>query len=223
MPITLDHVFICCDPGGPEAEALVALGLTEGSGNVHPGQGTANRRFFFDGGFIELLWVHNAGEAQSALTAPTRLWERWAGRHTNACRFGVAFSPGDDQVPEPPFAAWPYRPAYLPLDKSIWFAQHTSLREPELFYMAWPHPQATAVGQRREHPAGLVRWLGASVGLPASTALSPASLAVHSAGLLGFHTSAEPELVLTFDAPHDVVLDLRTSLGLLLQGAPQPG
>ncbi len=219
MSITLDHVFICCEPGGPEAEALVALGLTEGTGNVHPGQGTANRRFFFHGGFIELLWVHNVGEAQSALTAPTRLWDRWAGRQAGLCRFGVGFSPGGDEVPGPPFDAWPYRPTYLAPDKAIWFAQHTSLREPALFYMAWPHPQASAVGQRREHPAGLVRLLGASVGLPAGTPLSPASLAVRSAGLLGFHISTEPELRLTFDAAHDVVLDLRASLGLLLQGA----
>jgi hypothetical protein len=32
--------------------------------------GTANRRFFFESGFLELLWVHDKREAQSALAEP---------------------------------------------------------------------------------------------------------------------------------------------------------
>jgi hypothetical protein len=67
----IDHIFICAQPGAPEAEALVRFGLVEGSGNTHPGQGTANRRFFFDNAFIELLWLVNAAEADSATTRPT--------------------------------------------------------------------------------------------------------------------------------------------------------
>ena len=41
-----DHLFICVDSPAKEADALIEFGLTEGSANVHPGQGTANRRFF---------------------------------------------------------------------------------------------------------------------------------------------------------------------------------
>jgi len=47
MVPVLDHVFILCSPGAPESGALNRLGLTEGSPNTHPGQGTACRRFFF--------------------------------------------------------------------------------------------------------------------------------------------------------------------------------
>ncbi len=43
----LDHLFLCCSEGAPEAATLVRRGPTEGSSNTHPGQGTANRRFFF--------------------------------------------------------------------------------------------------------------------------------------------------------------------------------
>ena len=57
MNAELDHVFIMCAVGGPEAVALSRLGLKEGSANTHPGQGTASRRFFFRNGYIELLWV----------------------------------------------------------------------------------------------------------------------------------------------------------------------
>ena len=160
MSIALDHVFICCDEGGPEAEALLGIGLSEGSRNVHPGQGTANRRFFFHGGFIKLLWVSNPEEAQSALTAPTKLWPRWAARKQGACPFGIAFSPGGADVPEPPFSAWAYRPIYLPPTKSILFAEHTTLHEPELFYMAWPNPQASVASQPKEHANGLLGVIG---------------------------------------------------------------
>jgi hypothetical protein len=175
MPIGLDHIFVCCATGGPEAAELIALGLTEGSSNTHPGQGTANRRFFFHGGFIELLWVSNPSEAQSELSSRTRLWARWSDRATSACPFGIAFSPSGADVPSPPFATWPYRPAYLPADKPILFAEDTPLREPELFYLAWPNPQASATHQPKVHRAPLLRLRSVSVGLPWQKPLSRAA------------------------------------------------
>jgi hypothetical protein len=218
MPIALDHVFICCEPGGPEAEAMLALGLTEGSRNMHPGQGTANRRFFFHGGFIELLWVSDASEAQSPLTAPTRLWERWTGRAGSACPFGIAFSPTGALVPEPPFETWPYRPAYLPAGKAILFAENTSLQEPELFYLAWPSPQASSAQQPKTHLAPLVRMQTVSVGLPTASVLSRAAQAANSTGLIQFHESRAYELIVRFEARSAVSFDLRPTLGLILQG-----
>jgi hypothetical protein len=77
MPVELDHVFICVSQGAPEADYLTHFGLIEGAANVHPGQGTANRRFFFRNAMLELLWVENPDEARNAQTAPTMLWERW--------------------------------------------------------------------------------------------------------------------------------------------------
>ncbi len=47
MTIELDHVFVCTAVGATEADRLVASGLTEGTLNSHPGEGNANRRFFF--------------------------------------------------------------------------------------------------------------------------------------------------------------------------------
>ena len=47
MSFELDHVFLWTALDVPEADLLVDFGLTEGPSNVHPGQGTANRRFFF--------------------------------------------------------------------------------------------------------------------------------------------------------------------------------
>ncbi|MEY2892982.1 MAG: hypothetical protein RJA98_2890 [Pseudomonadota bacterium] len=219
MGISFDHVFICCEPGGPEADALLAIGLVEGTGNIHPGQGTANRRFFFEGGFIELLWVHDPGEAQSPLTAPTRLWPRWAGRHTGHCPFGLAFSPTGTDVPPPPFSTWPYRPNYLPAGKDILFAEHTPLHEPELFYLAWPHPQAAAATQAKSHPNGLRHLLSVSVGGPAGVTRSAASLAAQAAGLLHFHAADRCELRLSLAGTRAVEFDLRPTLPLVLSAS----
>ncbi len=60
----IDHIFICVNDDGRGADALKALGLVEGTPNVHPGQGTANRRFFFRNSFIELLHLTDESEAQ---------------------------------------------------------------------------------------------------------------------------------------------------------------
>jgi hypothetical protein len=48
MRYEIDHIFVLTDVGAPDAAVLVHLGLTEGRSNRHAGQGTANRRFFFD-------------------------------------------------------------------------------------------------------------------------------------------------------------------------------
>ncbi len=217
MPdLVLDHVFICCDAGAPEAEALRALGLVEGSGNVHPGQGTANRRFFFDGGFLELLWVADPEEARSDPAATTRLWPRWSGRRTGACPFGIAFGPAGDRVGAPPFATRPYRPSYLPPDKAILFAEGTHLEEPELLYLAWPHPLASSSTQPRDHANGLRRLRSVSVGLPAGIMPSAASMALQSAGLLSLHEAEAYTLTLGLEGRSTADLDLRPTLPLVL-------
>jgi hypothetical protein len=114
MALELDHVFVCCSPGAPEADALLHLGLIEGSPNTHPGQGTANRRFFFRNAFLELLWVSEPAEARSEQTRRTKLWERWSRRTSNACPFGFVFRPQGVNAATAPFATWAYCPNYLP-------------------------------------------------------------------------------------------------------------
>ena len=94
MAAELDHVFICTARGGnAEADRLVTLGLTEGGPNVHPGQGTACRRFFFRNAYLELLWVDKPDEAQSESVRPMRLWERWSGRAEQLAHSDWAFVP----------------------------------------------------------------------------------------------------------------------------------
>ena len=80
----LDHLFVMTAAGAPEADALAAHGFVEGAPNRHPGQGTANRRFFFGNAFLEFLWVEDEAEAQGDVVARTRLFDRWQGRGTGA-------------------------------------------------------------------------------------------------------------------------------------------
>jgi hypothetical protein len=103
MRIELDHLFVLTAPGAPEAEELVRFGLREGPPNQHPGQGTSNRRFSFANAMIELIWVSDEKEAQSARSRPTLLWERWSGREGNASPFGFCLRPDGSQTQEPPF------------------------------------------------------------------------------------------------------------------------
>ena len=110
MPVELDHVFVCVSQGAPEAEQLIQFGFREGTPNVHLGQGTANRRFFFRNSMLEFLWVENSIEAQSEQTLPTGIWERWSGRRSGACPFGVVLRPVSVESTTTPFPSWEYRP-----------------------------------------------------------------------------------------------------------------
>jgi hypothetical protein len=217
----LDHVFICCDAGAPEADALLQLGIVEGSRNVHPGQGTENRRFFFKDGFIELLWVSNPEEAQTALTAPTRLWPRWSNRQSGACPFGISFSKSGSENEPAPFVAWDYRPLYLPEGKSIQFAKGTSLTEPELFYLPWITASASAASQPTNHAVGLHSLRSVAIGTPHIDAFSEATTAAIAAGILAFYRSAAFELTVEFTASEPCRFDLRPRLPLILVGARQ--
>lgn len=114
MAFEFDHAFVFVGAGAPDADLLAAAGLVEGPPNIHPGQGTQNRRFFFQNGMIELLWVHSEEEAGSASIARARLLERFRYKLTGACPFGIGLSSAKGEMKNLPFNTWPYRPPYLP-------------------------------------------------------------------------------------------------------------
>lgn len=219
MTLCLDHIFICSGVGAPESQALLDAGFVEGSRNVHPGQGTANRRFFFERGFLELLWVHDESEATSALTRPTRLWERWSRRVGRANPFGICFSSPSKADHPLPFDSWAYEPAYLPQSKRINFARGTALSEPELFALSWPQPPANRAPQPTEHRLPLASMLGVSVGMADTEHFSAPMRAARDAGLIRIHGSAKPELLIEFSSPDAIDLHL-PALGITLKGHP---
>jgi Glyoxalase-like domain len=132
MSFEFDHLFIFTGRGAIAADRLVALGLIEGSSHVHPGQGTANRRFFFHNAMLELLWVHDPEEAQSEAIRGTHLGERWAQRNTAACPLGICLRSTDRASMA--FPHWDFRPPYLPAGLSIAVGENSAiLTEPMVF------------------------------------------------------------------------------------------
>jgi hypothetical protein len=131
--IAFDHFFIFTAIGAPDAEHLISLGLKEGRSNIHRGQGTANRCFFFRNFMLELLWVDKPEEAQSEVIAPLHLWERWSQRDQEACPFGLCLR--SNTLDEIPFPTWDYRPPYKTDSFTLSIANNSSnVTEPLLFH-----------------------------------------------------------------------------------------
>jgi Glyoxalase-like domain len=197
--VAVDHVFICCSVGGGEADSLKALGLTEGTPNVHPGQGTACRRFFFSNAYLELVWVSDPREAQSETGLPTRLWERWAGRSQGACPFAIILRPeGEGNPSGPPFPSWSYRPSYMPAGVAIEIGRGTPLTEPEFMYLGFQRGRPRSGREPIDHDLPVRALTGVTVGGPIGP-LSEIAASFQAAGLVAFRSSADYVLELVFD------------------------
>jgi len=122
MNLILDHIFIITEPGAAVAEQLADIGLVEGSRNVHPGQGTSNRRFFLYGFTIELLYVSDVQEAINGAGKRLGIVQRW--RDVEASPFGIVVrnvgaanvandTKATSAKTPPPFPGWQYVPDYF--------------------------------------------------------------------------------------------------------------
>ena len=76
---------------------------------------------------LELLWVHDAVEAQNTRTCPEQLWERWQGRRGDASPFGICLRPQHAEPATIPFPAWTYKPAYLPAPRVIHMGENSAV------------------------------------------------------------------------------------------------
>ncbi len=169
----LDHFFILTEPPGAQASLLAEIGLVEGAPNEHPGQGTANRRFFFSNGFLELLYVQNALEAETGPGSRLRLPQRVA--DPAASPFGLILRGVADV--DPPFAGWRYQPDYFGPERCFLIGENSEcLAEPLCIYMPFelpprpPQPQpgmpfTTVTGLRLHLPVAQPSTVLKAVGL----------------------------------------------------------
>jgi hypothetical protein len=205
----VDHVLLWCAVDAPELAALRAHGLDVDSRRRHDGQGTANACIGFADGYLELLWLDDDAAARDPLVKPLGLHERARWRETGASPFGLAVRPAAPGTP-PPFAAWDYRPRYVPPGMSIAMACNSGvLGEPLLFQIDRPFaplPGKHALSQRRLQRATLT-----------VRDLAPMSLwrDVVVPGVV-VRDGAEPLLELEF-ADATRTTDLRPALPLLLR------
>jgi hypothetical protein len=220
MPFELDHLFICTAINAPEADRLLSLGLIEGSANRHPGQGTANRRFFFHNCMLELLWVDDPEAAQSAITRPTYLWERWRDRN-QSCPFGICLRPTAQTAGELPFSHWNYSPSYLPqgLNISVGSNAHM-LTEPMLFYLPFAKRQDSYPADQLQplnHPIGFRELTRVKIIRPNASQLSPELQALSQTHLIEIQPGNKYLMELGFDGEEQgEQADLQPELPLAL-------
>jgi hypothetical protein len=223
MTVELDHFFLWVSAGaGPEADRLLALGLTEGKPNRHPGQGTACRRFFFANAYLELLWVENAEEAQGEVARPQRLFERWSGRTEGACPFGVLFRPAGPGVFAPPFATWEFRPPYLPAPLLLHVGTSADcIEEPLLSCFPVPRQPGSSLtreAQPLDHRTGFREVTALRIFTPYLATRSPVMQAVEQTGAVSFHQGPEYVAEIGFDDERqERGADLRPVLPLILR------
>lgn len=204
MTFELDHLFIWTAPGAPAAQPLIDAGFAEGPSNIHPGQGTANRRFFFENTMLELLWVHDIAEALGEGTAPTTLGDRFLQQGVAASAFGLCLRPHGAVSGEPPFAGWRYQPSYLPAPLSVWVGGNAPrLAEPFLFYLSFgKRPDAVPVEKRPPlvHPVGAreITTVRLRLPYPLATASPQLKLVADTPGII-IESGVSEQMELIFD------------------------
>jgi hypothetical protein len=194
------------------------LGFVEGSGNTHPGQGTANRRFYFENFMLELVWVADPGEVRNERTRRTRLWERCERQDGQVSPFGIIFRSSGTPTAPPPFATWSYAPMYLPPGLAMQVAEGTTLYEPELFYLPFLR-RTSARAEPVAHALPIRRIRGLSVGLRGRDVLSAASRCAERDHLVSYFDAPQPLLEILFEGPAGMRIDLRPELPLVFRTA----
>jgi hypothetical protein len=197
----IDHVFLRAKYNAPEAALFRAFGLTEGSGNRHPGQGTENRRFFFRNAFIELLWIADEDEIKTEQTQATMLYERLHDGSLNVSPFGVCFRPAAREE-SAPFPMWHYTPKYLPNGMTVGIGKDVPLSEPMWFFLAHASAPVDVPEERRqplEHTAGLLQITSITITAPGSSEWSAPAKAAVEAGSVNVVEGCHHLMEITFD------------------------
>lgn len=152
----IDHIFIFTNDNGKVADELAAFGLQEGSNRIHKGQGTRNRKFYFENFFLEILWVHDEAELNSFPVRETGLWERANHRITHFSPFGLCLvnTPETESI----FGnALHYQPAYFP--EGLYIDVLANNNDPDLpwaFRLPFTERQSHA-GEPISHRTGLAQ------------------------------------------------------------------
>ncbi len=195
---TIDHFFIFSQRKGTEADLLTQFGLTEGSSNQHPGQGTACRRFFFENCFLELVWVENESEVRSNEVAPTCLWERSAPAHTAFSPFGLCIREEENR----PFLFSNkilYAPSYFSQGMSFEIVTHADCPAfPMLFKMPWELGKLRSK-EPTAHPVGCKQVTRLMYSLPVTDPVTADIEALKKESWFGMEAAGNFKLTVEFD------------------------
>ena len=214
MNLELDHVFILVEPGARVADHLLELGFQEGPRNTHPGQGTANRRFYFANGMLEFIWLQDADEARTGPGRDLRFPER--AKDPTASPFGAIFVPRNDPInQEMPFPGWHYQPDYFPPPKGFHVgANSKNLMEPLCFYFPF-HAPGVSRPQPQKNPQMITEVIISTASMDTQGVLELAS----QCDRLSIKSASEHLMEITLDS-HALgrTKDFRPAMPLILHG-----
>lgn len=194
MSIALDHFFVLTAADAPVANQLSAIGLVEGSRNSHPGQGTANRRFFLADTTLEFLYLRDENEARSGPGRRLGIAQRM--QHRNASRFGLIVKQQAAHE-NAPFPGWKYCPQYFDDDQCFHVGENSALlAEPLCICMPanLPRPEVSA---QTENPGWKLTELRISVPVDKP---SPVLAAVADCSGISLRLDAPHHLEIIFNA-----------------------
>jgi Glyoxalase-like domain len=171
--VELDHIFVFTQAEAPEAIHITNLGINQGTNNIHPGQGTACKRFFFNNAYLELLWVYDARDVQSDPIASSLLWQRANYKTTGFSPFGICLRENPNMKENGLFfsESFKFKPPYLPSGIHIdMFSSKEYPNEPILFKLPGSHmPKSNKPSKPVEslnHPLGIKEITGISLQIP---------------------------------------------------------
>jgi hypothetical protein len=183
---------------GREADTLVSAGFVEGSNRVHPGQGTRNRKFYFENFFLEIVWIHDEEELKSEQMAPTCLWERANHSIYGLSPFALCLAPTEDSVVL--FRnSIRYQPSYGPEGNA--FSILTHKKHP---YLPWTcrlprMSRWTGIEEPMRHSPGMRKLSKVIFGIPVPDFHNSFTNLLQNSSIVFFEAAAQYKVTLEFD------------------------
>ncbi|PWC09239.1 glyoxalase-like domain protein [Brenneria roseae subsp. americana] len=197
----IDHIFICSEHNAPIADVLVENGILEGTHNIHPGQGTANRRFFFNNVFLEFIYLEEPSYQHKRTSPELDIIQRLTDQKKFYSPFGVGCRP-TRQGESVPFPHWQYQPSYLPAGYSIDVGIAIP-NEPLWFFLDFSGRPDQVEDEKRQplnHPCGIRELTGIQLSIPKGNPLSLSADAVKKIDGVEINQGEIHNLTLTFDS-----------------------
>ncbi len=203
--IEIDHVFLVVSCQELQISRMEEAGFRESYRRTHPGQGTQNVCYCFDNLFVELLWVHDIGEACSAVIERTQLLAR--ATDSKACPFGIAYRGGGLKAP-----SWPYSPPYLPDGIVIQIAcDSDDLEQPLIFRSPGNHAPSSMPVEKRgslQREIGITKVTRLEYSFPQCTPISNSLRELAEATILELNFADSFSMKLTFERVNGTVDNL---------------
>lgn len=115
------------------SQQLNQLGFSQGSGNRHPGQGTANHRYFFDGFMLEFLFVDDLAGLTDKRAMQLGLLDRFS--DSSFSPIGIASRRSTAAMSNANYPFNVYQPVYLPAHLQIHVAKEPAVNQPLWFHL----------------------------------------------------------------------------------------